>query len=205
MEAKITTGYEFSNKLKKAFIVTAWLPAVKSCQKSARHLDTWESCRFSSKKKKATKPQQLSLKMAICRSSSDISDRHFLYWILNRTSLLLTFSLLTAALLFDNGQAGNIYFSFPLRAAKELQFPKKMGHISRRIIWDINPERRREPTDSQLWFAAPKSPTTLTRWQIYRLRSVNMLDRKVIEIPTEWRWIKSTVQASCSCRFSKKT
>lgn len=39
-EAEITTGCEFSNKLKKAFIVTAGLPAVKSCQKSARHLDT---------------------------------------------------------------------------------------------------------------------------------------------------------------------
>lgn len=39
-EAEITTGCDFSNKLKKAFIVTAGLPAVKSCQKSARHLDT---------------------------------------------------------------------------------------------------------------------------------------------------------------------
>lgn len=72
---------------------------------------------------------------------------------------LRQFVLGTRVLLFDYGRAGNIYFSFPLRAVEEhdveLQFPRKMGHISRPIIWDINPGRRRKPTNAELSDRSP--------------------------------------------------
>lgn len=65
----------------------------------------------------------------------------------------------THVLLFDYGRAGNIYFSFPLCAVEEhgveLQFPRKMGHISRPIIGDINPGRHRKPTNAEFSDRSP--------------------------------------------------